>query len=59
MTFNTVGYLDFTIEHEDDRIFIADKDLRTAILNRLASMTDEELSSEIDWDETTPKETKE
>jgi hypothetical protein len=50
--YNTVGYLGFSIDHEDNRIFIEDKDIRTAILNRLASMTDEELESEIDWGET-------
>jgi hypothetical protein len=52
MKYNTTGFLGFKVDHEDDRIFIADKDIRTAILNRLASMTDEELSSEIDWGET-------
>jgi len=52
MKYNTVGYLGFTVNHEDDRVFIEDKDIRTAILTRLASMTDEELQSEIDWGET-------
>tara|TARA_A100000164_G_C21380109_1_gene528234 strand:+ start:394 stop:573 length:180 start_codon:yes stop_codon:yes gene_type:complete len=56
MKYNTIGFLGFTVNHEDDRIFIEDKDIRTAILTRLASMTDEELQIEIDWGETVENE---
>lgn len=56
MKYNTIGFLGFKVNHEDDRIFIEDKDIRIAILNRLASMTDEELQSEIDWGSTVENE---
>ena len=53
MKYNTVGYLGFSVDHQKDTgRDIESKDIRTAILNRLASMTDSELYSEIEWGET-------
>jgi len=53
MKYNTVGYLGFSVDHQKESWrYIESKDIRTAILNRLASMTDSELHSEIDWGET-------
>lgn len=59
MKYNTEGFLSFTVDHEDDRIFVEDKTIRTAILTRLASMTDEELQSEITWGDTIDNEEEE
>ena len=52
--YNTVGYLGFTVDHEEElhHVALEPKDIRNAILNRLVSMTDSELHSEIDWGET-------
>jgi len=53
MNYNTVGYLGFTVDHKKmSWRTIETKDIRLAILIRLASMTDSELYSEIDWGET-------
>ena len=54
---NTVAYLGFTVDHQKgDYLYIESRDIRTAILNRLASMTDSELYSEIEWGETVDNE---
>ena len=48
MKYNTVGYLGFSVDHQKDTgRDIESKDIRTAILNRLASMTDSELYKEV------------
>ena len=53
MKYNTVGYLGFTVDHDDESWrYIESNNIRNAILNRLASMTDSELYGEIDWGET-------
>ena len=55
--YNTVGYLGFTVDHQKGAyLYIESRDIRTAILNRLASMTDSELYSEIEWGETVDNE---
>ena len=53
MKYNTVGYLGFSVDHQKESWrTIETKDIRLAILIRLASMTDSELFGEIDWGET-------
>ena len=54
MKYNTIGYLGFTVDHEEElhHVSLEPKDIRTAILNRLASMTDSELYDEIELRET-------
>ena len=54
MKYNTVGYLGFTVDHEEElhHVALEPKDIRNAIFSRLVSMTDDELFSEIDWGET-------
>ena len=55
MKYNTVGYLGFTVDHNEklpSLRYIESSNVRMAILNRLDSMTDSELYSEIDWGET-------
>ena len=53
MKYNSIGYLGFTVDHDKESWrTIETKDIRLAILIRLASMTDSELYSEIDWVET-------
>ena len=55
--YNSIGFLGFTVEHQKGSWrYIESRDIRTAILNRLASMTDSELDSEIEWGETVDNE---
>ena len=58
MKYNSIGFLGFTVDHEEElhHVALEPKDIRTAILNRLASMTDSELYSEIEWGETVDNE---
>ena len=58
MKYNTVGFLGFTVDHEEElhHVALEPKDIRTAILNRLASMTDSELYDEIELGETVDNE---
>ena len=58
MKYNTVGFLGITVDHEEElhHVALEPKDIRTAILNRLASMTDSELYDEIELGETVDNE---
>ena len=55
--YSSVGSLLFTVEHEEESIdSVKASDVRTNILKRLASLTDEDLLSVIELDDTVEEE---